>query len=150
MQLAGDFAWRNGGTAAEISLADAQAAHGRAITAVERRVISRVFQDLPEVDQRFVAAMAVDEGRSKIGDIVKRLGVSDQYVQVYKKRLIESGYVQADGRAHVAFALPYLGEYVRSMSDEREQSSADDWENFPPPTDRLRRRLPLGVRPRLS
>lgn len=133
VQLAGDFAWRSSGTAAQISVDDARAAHGRAITAVERRVISRVFQDLSEVDQRFVAAMAVDQGRSKIADIVKRLGVSDQYVQVYKKRLIESGYVQADGRGHVVFSLPYLGDYVRSMSAAGERSAADDWDNYPPP-----------------
>lgn len=133
VQLAGDFAWRSSGTAPAIALADARAAHGRAITAVERRVISRVFQDLSEVDQRFVAAMAVDEGRSRIADIVKRLDVSDQYVQVYKKRLIESCYVQADGRGHVVFSLPYLGDYVRSLSAEREQSGADEWDNFPPP-----------------
>lgn len=78
VQLAGDFAWRSSGTAATITLADAQSAHGRAITAVERRVISRVYQDLSEKDQEFIKAMAVDEGRSRIADIVRRMaaGVS--------------------------------------------------------------------------
>lgn len=134
VQLAGDYAWRGSGTAATIALADAQSAHGRAITAVERRVISRVYQDLSEKDQEFVKAMAVDEGRSRMSDIVQRMGVSDQYVQVYKKRLVESGYVQADGRGHVVFSLPYLGDYIRSTTtEEAGVARADDWDRFPPP-----------------
>ena len=110
-----------------------RSAHGKAVIAVERRVISRVFSDLSEMDQRFVSAMAVDEGRSRIADIVRRLDVSDQYVQVYKKRLIESGYVQADGRGYVSFSLPYLGDYIRSRVDERPSVGHDEWEGFPPP-----------------
>lgn len=133
VQLAGDFAWRNDPAASVISLVDAQAAHGRAITAVERRVISRVYQDLSGRDQEFIAAMAVDTHRSKIADIVSRMGVSDQYVQVYKKRLIESGYVQPDGRGYVVFSLPYLGDYVRSLSADQDSIPNDDWGSYPPP-----------------
>ncbi|MFT3944707.1 MAG: hypothetical protein QM705_12925 [Ancrocorticia sp.] len=133
VQLAGDYAWRHNASAEEISLDDASAAHRRAITAVERRVISRVYQDLSDKDQQFIAAMAVDNGRSKISDIVERMGVSAQYVQVYKKRLIETGYVQADGRGHVVFSLPYLGDYVRAMLEEDEAPRKDGWEDVPPP-----------------
>jgi len=133
VQLAGDYAWRNSGGAATITMKDARAAHGRAVAAVERRVISRVYQDLSEKDQEFVTAMAVDDGRSKIADIVRRMRVSPQYAQVYKKRLIESGYVQADGHGHVAFSLPYLGDYIRSMSaDRHEEPVDDDWGSYPP------------------
>lgn len=134
VQLAGDYAWRSSGTSGTITVDDARAAHSRAITAVERRVISRVYQDLSEKDQEFVTAMAADEGRSKMADIVQRMGVSAQYAQVYKKRLIESGYVQADGRGHVVFSLPYLGDYIRSMSAEPPVTrTSDEWEHFPPP-----------------
>ncbi|MGN6325374.1 ATP-binding protein [Pseudolysinimonas sp.] len=134
VQLAGDFAWRSSGSGPSITLADARAAQSRAITAVERRVISRVYQDLSEKDREFVAAMALDESRTKIADIVERMGVSDQYVQVYKKRLIESGYVQSDGRGYVTFSLPYLGDYIRSMNSESgPDAGRDDWQQYPPP-----------------
>lgn len=133
VQLAGDYAWRSSGAAPVVTTGHARAAHGRAITAVERRVISRVYQDLSEKDQEFVTAMAVDDGRSRIADIVQRMGVSDQYVQVYKKRLIESGYVQPDGRGHVIFSLPYLREYVRSRQSEDADTGTDEWGQFPPP-----------------
>lgn len=134
VQLAGDFAWRSSGSASTITLSDAQLAHRRAITAVERRVIRRVYQDLSEKDQEFVKAMAVDDGRSRMADIVQRMKVSDQYVQVYKKRLIESGYVHADGRGHVVFSLPYLGDYIRSTTVvPTEVPADDDWDHYPPP-----------------
>lgn len=131
VQLAGDYAWRNSGAASTITLPDARAAHARAITAVERRVISRVYQDLSEKDQEFVKAMAVDRGRSKVADIVDRMGVSSQYVQVYKKRLVDSGYVQSDGRGYITFSLPYLGDYIRSRGDD--QGTVNEWDRFPPP-----------------
>lgn len=134
VQLAGDYAWRNKPRADVIDLADAAIAHDKAITAVQRRVISRVYQDLSEKDREFVQAMAIDTGRSKISDIVTRMGVSAQYVQVYKRRLIDTGYVKSDGHGYIAFSLPYLGEYVRSMDSEPAGAAAsDDWDAFPPP-----------------
>lgn len=42
----------NNSTAPTITLADATIAHDRAIRAVESRVISRVYGDLSEVDQK--------------------------------------------------------------------------------------------------
>ncbi|QBR75688.1 ATP-binding protein (plasmid) [Microbacterium sediminis] len=135
VQLVGDYAWRNTPSALRISVADAEVAHEKAIKAVQRRVISRVYQDLSEKDREFVQAMAQDHGRSKISDIVNRMGVSAQYVQVYKRRLIDTGYVKADGHGYVAFSLPYLGDYVRSMTAERDEpvASRDEWDDFPPP-----------------
>lgn len=137
VQLLGDYAWRATPWTESISLLDAEVAHQRGVKAVEQRVISRVYDDLSEVDKTFIKAMAEDEDRSKISDIVTRMDVSDQYVQVYKKRLIDSGYVQGDGRGYLRFSLPYLGQYVRSMvipTETEGLSRSDGWEDFPPPS----------------
>lgn len=135
VQLAGDYAWRNNPRADRIDVADAEIAHDKAIIAVQKRVISRVYQDLSEKDREFVQAMAEDSGRSKVSDIVNRMGVSPQYVQVYKRRLIDTGYVKADGHGYVAFSLPYLGEYMRTMNADPVDAAAavDEWDAFPPP-----------------
>lgn len=139
IQLVGDYAWRRNVDADEISLLDAQHAHDRAIKAVTSRVISRVWDDLSERDQHFLRAMAGSGGRRKIAEIVKRMGESDQYVQVYKRRLIDSGYVQSDGHGYVAFSLPYLDQYIRSL-DAPERLPVDEgvsvgetWRDYPPP-----------------
>jgi hypothetical protein len=135
VQLAGDYAWRHNATAPVITLADAEVAHDRAIRAVESRVISRVYGDLSDVDQRFLNAMAEDEDRTKVADIVKRMGVSDAYVQVYKKRLIDSGYVHAAGRGYVQFSLPYLGAYIRRQLAAEASATENNggWDAYPAP-----------------
>lgn len=137
VQLAGDFAWREDPDADLITLADAEAASVKAIDAVEDRVIGSVYRDLSARDQDFLAAMAQDDGPSKMGDIVERMGVTKQYGQIYKQRLIDSGYVFAVGRrGYVDIALPYLREYVRARGrDEGEarRRESSGWEDFPPP-----------------
>ena len=136
IQLAGDYAWRNTPESESISVDDAQVAHDKAIKSVQRRVISRVYEDLSERDKDFVNAMAHDvTGRSKMSDIATRMGTYGQYVQIYKKRLLDSGYVQPDGRVYVAFSLPYLGDYIRSMAADESgnEFQTSDWSEFPPP-----------------
>lgn len=135
VQLAGDYAWRNNSTRPTITLADATVAHDKAIRAVESRVISRVYGDLSDVDQKFLDAMAEDEDRTKVADIVKRMGVSDAYVQVYKKRLLESGYVHTAGRGYVQFSLPYLGAYIRRQlaAEANENRQDGGWGAYPAP-----------------
>lgn len=136
IQLAGDYAWRRDATSSSITLDDAQYSLEKAIKAVQSRVISRVYDDLSDVDQEFLRAMAVDEGRTRIADIKSRMGKSDQYVQVYKNRLIGSGYVQSAGRGYVEFSLPYLDQYIRTLvgaHDAVEDPKDDGWNMFPPP-----------------
>ncbi len=136
VQLAGDYAWRNNPTAPTITLTDATVAHDKAIKAVESRVISRVYGDLSEVDQKFLNAMAEDDDRTKVADIVRRMGVSDAYVQVYKKRLLDSGYVHAAGHGYVQFSLPYLGAYIRRQIAAEASAGGSDggWDAYPAPT----------------
>lgn len=135
VQLAGDYAWRNDPGTATITLADATVAHDRAIRAVESRVISRVYGDLSDVDQKFLDAMADDDDRTKVADIVRRMDVSDAYVQVYKKRLIESGYVRPVGHGYVQFSLPYLGAYIRRQlaAESRDGGAGGGWDAYPAP-----------------
>ncbi|MCO0634330.1 ATP-binding protein, partial [Micrococcus yunnanensis] len=104
------------------------------LQAVMDRVLSKVFNDLSAKDQEFLRAMAVDEERSRIGDITARLGSYSQYVNQYRNRLIDSGYVQPDGHGYLRFALPYLGAYIRSLTDRGPASAPDDdWSAYPPP-----------------
>ncbi len=138
IQLAGDYAWRASPHLESISLADAEAAQVKAIAEVEKRVIRRVYQDLSEKDQQFLQAMSVDEGKSKMADISKRMEVSPQYTNQYRIRLIDSGYVHMVGHGYVDFSLPYLRDYVRSVVFageplEAQGAQPDGWEEFPPP-----------------
>lgn len=135
VQLAGDYAWRNNPDAPTITLDDATVAHDKAIRAVESRVISRVYADLSDADQRFLDAMSVDDGPSKVGDIARRLGVSNTYVQRYRGRLVDSGYVHTEGHGYIDFSLPYLGAYIRRRlaAEARDGGSDGGWHAYPAP-----------------
>ena len=139
VQLVGDYAWRAHPARLEIQLADAEVAFERAIRAVTDRVISKVYLDLSDKDREFVRAMteALENGKAKMSRIVERMGESDQYVQVYKRRLIDSGYVQQVGHGYVAFTLPYLDQYIRTLiADELPDGGSDapdDWAAYPAP-----------------
>ncbi|MGJ5591429.1 ATP-binding protein [Micrococcus lylae] len=134
VQLLGHYAWTHDLESPTIDLKAAEEAQRRGVKAVMDRVMSKVFADLSEKDQEFLRAMAVDEDRSRIGDIVDRLDSYSQYVNGYRNRLIDSGYVEADGHGYIRFALPYLGAYIRSMAEPSAAEHADAWADFPPPS----------------
>ena len=68
---------------------------------------------LSEKDVAFLAAMSADGEASSIADVAQRMGVTPDYAQKYRRRLIESGVIEAAGRGHVRFAVPYLANYLQ-------------------------------------
>lgn len=112
IQLVGYHVWRS----AQDDHISVEAAE-RGIDAARRRLGSLVHEpgldDLSQVDRTFLAAMAVDDGPFKMADVVRRLGVDNQYANVYRTRLIEAEMIHSTGHGLVDFALPYLREYLR-------------------------------------
>lgn len=78
---------------------------------------------LSDQDVAFLRAMAADAvsnetaegaGPSRMADVARRMGVTADYAQKYRRRLIDSGVIEAPGRGKVAFCVPYLAEHLRS------------------------------------
>ncbi len=67
---------------------------------------------LSDRDCAFLASMASDEGPSRMADIAERLGVTQDYAQKYRRRLIDAGVIEVASRGYVRFAVPYLREYL--------------------------------------
>jgi len=63
---------------------------------------------LSTVDRTFLAAMAVDDGPSRMSAIADRLGADTNYVSQYRLRLIAAELIEATGHGRVDFTLPYL------------------------------------------
>ena len=57
--------------------------------------------------------MARDDGPARLNDIAKRMNVTDDYAQKYRKRLIGSGIIEPARRGYVQFAVPYLADYLK-------------------------------------
>lgn len=80
----------------------------------EADVCETTMASLSDVDEKFLRAMAQDPGtESGIGDVAKRMDVSCDYAQKYRKRLIDAGVIESPARGKVAFAVPFLADYLR-------------------------------------
>ena len=113
IQLIGYHTWR----AANQGLIDDDAA-AAGINAARRRLGSLVHEtalaDLSDVDRTFLAAMAPDDGPSKLADIRHRMGdVSSQHANTYRERLLAAQMIRTAGHGRVEMALPYLRGYLR-------------------------------------
>lgn len=90
----------------------------KAIGTSKRDMVESIFlaalNPLSEQDKKFLEAMSRDHDESRVADIQDRMKKSRSYIQTYRSRLIASGVIASVGRGALAFAVPYLGEYLRN------------------------------------
>lgn len=113
VQLVGRHVWDARPDEPTITVADARAGVEQARRRVGRLVHEPALAGLSQVDRSFLAAMATDDGPSRMRDIAGRLGVSQVYAGQYRLRLIAAELIRPAGHGHVDFALPYLREWLR-------------------------------------
>lgn len=113
IQLVGHRTWRQQPKSGEITTADALVGVEEARRRLGSRVHGPEIKARSDVDKTFLLAMAKDDGPSRIGDIVSRMGVTRDYANTYRVRLIESQLIESVGRGQLDFALPGLREYLR-------------------------------------
>lgn len=132
IQLVGLHAWRADSTAATIDVDQARRGVDQARRKVGQLVHASALADLSDVDRSFLAAMAHDDGPSRMADIAARLGVDATYAGQYRLRLIAAEVIEPRGHGLVDFTLPGLRDYLR------EHAASSHWgpEIALPPTDR--------------
>lgn len=77
-------------------------------------ICKTILNALSDKDIKFLKAMSEDVTVSNISDIASRMNVSQDYVQKYRKRLIDAGVIVPQGRGRLVFDLPYLKDFLRS------------------------------------
>ena len=117
VQLVGYQAWRST-DAHEISAADVERAVGVAKQRLRELVHETALNDLSDVDRDFLAAMAVDDGPSRIADVAKRLGKDSQYANTYRGRLMAAGVIEspARGKRRPVDPLPRERDSARDLA----------------------------------
>lgn len=117
LQLVGAQTWRCNPDAPVISVADAE----QGVALARRRLATLVHEPaltgVSDVARDFLAAMALDDGPSRMADIAARLGADANYVSQYRLRLIAAELIDSPRRGYVDFALPYLREYLREQGN---------------------------------
>ena len=79
----------------------------------ERAVCATTLAALSGQDVAFLRAMTQDDRSSGVGEVAERMGVTYDYAQKYRRRLIDAGVIEPAGRGRVAFCVPLLAEHLR-------------------------------------
>lgn len=82
-------------------------------TEFENDVCQTTLAALSNKDVEFLTALAAIGGGATMAEIAREMGVSPDYAQKYRKRLIDSGIIEAAGRGRVTFIIPHLMDYLR-------------------------------------
>ena len=118
VQLIGFHSWQASGASSHISIEDMKVGIDEAQQRVGRLVLAPTWMALSDVDQRFLMAMAKDEGESQLADIANRMNVSINYAGVYRRRLIQSGMVIAVGKGRIDLAHHTARDWIRHQSSQ--------------------------------
>lgn len=116
LQLVGHHMTIRANEAGELSDNDMQDALLAAQEEFENDICGTSLASLSEVDEAFLMAMIRTGEPYKIASIAKHMGVTPDYAQKYRKRLIEAGIIEASGRGTVAFAVPYLADHLARIA----------------------------------
>ena len=88
-------------------------AENAAIIDLENNVFRPIINPLSDNDRLFIQAMAEIGDKASTNEIMQKLGENGPAFQVYRKRLIDSGIIEAPRKGELIFAVPYLSEYLR-------------------------------------
>ncbi len=113
IQLVGYRTWQQHPKEKRITAADARVGVEQARRRLGSLVHAPEIKACSDIDKTFLLAMAKDDGASKTSDIVKRMGVTPDYANTYRVRLIERQLIESVGHGQLNFALPGLREYLR-------------------------------------
>lgn len=113
VQLVGHRMWRAAADSRVLSVDHATVAIEEANARMGALVHEPAVRALSEVDRRFLAAMAMDDGPSRVADLAQRLDVGSSYISVYRARLIDEGMIQPAGHGLLDYTGPYLREFLR-------------------------------------
>ena len=117
MQLIGHYITLGASQEKAITEKDLLEAVRRAKDDYKNDICQTSLAPLSEKDLAFLLAMSQCEGEEiGISSIQEQMHVTSSYVQLYKRRLIQSGIIEPAGRAKVRFAIPFLQEYLLSRS----------------------------------
>jgi len=116
IQLLGYFIFNNGSPAIDSKLVR----QSLELAKIElfKNVHDMLFQDLSQRDKDFLFTMAEDKAYSEFSSIRERLGVSQGYASKYRSRLLIAGMIKSVEHGKLAFAPPYMRDYLQKKGTE--------------------------------
>ena len=63
----------------------------------------------------YLKAMQQLGGSCRTSDVATAMGVTPDYGQQYRRRLLDAGVIKAPGQGMVCFDVPFLADYLAKM-----------------------------------
>lgn len=79
-------------------------------------VYDEIFAELSDNERKILFAM-VGEKKTSVSVLRERAGMSSQYMNVYRTRLMKKGVLSSPERGYLEFALPRFDEYLSYQED---------------------------------
>ena len=118
VQLVGYYMWQSAQRRGSsiITTDDVATGVADALLAFDDAVCAPALDGVTSAERLFLKAMAVDSPHvTRIGDVVERTRRSRSWVSKYRAILIKDKLIRPAGHGQVEFAVPHLGEYLRSL-----------------------------------
>lgn len=112
MQLIGYYVIQYTPVGGEVTDAIMDKAEKAAKRDMEDNVFKPIIAPLSDNDKIFLKALAHCGGTATTAQLQVALGKKGPAIQPYRKRLIESGVIEAPRRGELVFAVPYLSDYL--------------------------------------
>lgn len=114
LQLIGSAAWTSAGAGSRITRGIARGAIHEADRAMITKIVVPIWTHLTADQQGTLAAMAEDDTRSHVDDLVKRTGMAEEAARDQLMRLEIVGAVQRLSPDEAQFIHPLMREWIRS------------------------------------
>lgn len=79
---------------------------------LDERIYSKIYSEMTEREKDIIKAASVSESMSNV-DIENRLGIKQNSLSVYKKRLNNKGIISLNERGKISFSLPRFKEFLQ-------------------------------------
>ena len=121
LQLVGYYLVEESGNQSNIDAATLDRALADARDDMRDNVFRPALSQLSRKDLEFLEALAKsadEEGVGRIADVAATIGKSNNYVQVYRKRLLEAAILTMPRNGELQFTIPLLAEYLKQHESQ--------------------------------
>lgn len=127
---------RNGDNAMHITIDDCYNGFQKKLPDVFKCIVIPTFNSLTNVEKTFIEAMAsvYPDVRIPMKTITSYMDETKQYVNIYKKRLIDKKIIMSDGYGCVKCIIPYMTMYIKNQEQYNNMNSDDKTEIDNDPT----------------
>ena len=126
VQAVGFAAWEHSGGAATISEDHAAAGIADAQRSLIDQLVMPVWRRLSTRDREFLHAMSVDDHATSMRSLIQRAGITPNFANRCRQRLIDAGAIIAVGRGLVQFSHEAMRHWLRAGADDPHPTPPDD------------------------